>query len=97
MSEAADRGKINLAAKLSDGQKIYILNSGESVSQSAGVPAGQIAGVSEGQLINVNTASEAELDKLPSVGPVTAQKIVASRPYSTLEELVSKKAVAGRF
>jgi competence protein ComEA len=44
-------------------------------------------------LVSINNASEAELDSLSGVGPVTAQKIINNRPYQTLEELVSKKAV----
>ena len=34
------------------------------------------------------------MDKLPGIGPVTAGKIIAGRPYSVIEELVSKKAVS---
>jgi competence protein ComEA len=44
-------------------------------------------------LISINSATEAELDSLPGVGPVTAQKIINNRPYSDPNELVSKKAV----
>ncbi|MBI2404837.1 helix-hairpin-helix domain-containing protein [Candidatus Gottesmanbacteria bacterium] len=43
--------------------------------------------------VNINTASQNELESLPGVGPVTAKKIIDNRPYQTLEELVSKKAV----
>ena len=43
--------------------------------------------------INVNTASQTELELLPKVGPVTAQKIIAHRPYADADELVSKQAV----
>jgi competence protein ComEA len=44
-------------------------------------------------LISINSASESELDSLPGVGPVTAQKIIGNRPYSDIRELVTKKAV----
>src|SRR5438067_1569125 len=37
--------------------------------------------------IDLNTATEAELDKLPGVGPATAKKIVAGRRYSTVADL----------
>lgn len=84
----ADMSKVNLAAKVADGQKIYIPASGEVTSDKSQV-------ISQNTyLININNASESELDKLPGIGPVTAQKIVAGRPYSSLEDLLTKKAVS---
>ena len=44
-------------------------------------------------LININDATVEELDQLPGVGQVTANKIINSRPYTTLEELLIKKIV----
>ncbi len=43
--------------------------------------------------ININSASLEELDLLPGVGPVTAQKIVDNRPYSSVNELLLKKII----
>jgi len=83
----ADGSRINLAAKVADGQKVYIPAVGEQVTSDKGQVTGQSS------LININTAGESELDKLPGVGPVTAQKIIASRPYSSLEDLLTKKVV----
>jgi DNA uptake protein ComE-like DNA-binding protein len=37
--------------------------------------------------VNLNTATEQELEDLPGVGPATAQKIVAGRPYSSVADL----------
>lgn len=94
----ADSSRINLAAKVSDGQKIYVFAVGESTSITSGqgttsTTGSSVAGESINQLVNINTASESELDKLPGVGPVTAQKVISSRPYSALEDLLTKKAV----
>lgn len=89
LAQDADTAKVNLAAKVSDGQKIYIPKIGE---QSAG-GSQTVAGDSTSALININTATESQLDTLPGVGPVTAQKIIASRPYSSPEELLTRKAV----
>lgn len=37
--------------------------------------------------IDINSASQQELDKLPGVGPATAKKIIAGRPYSSVADL----------
>lgn len=102
MSDKADREKVakglNLAARVTDGGKIYIPFQGESAPPAGGA-AGSIAGSSDvmgdsvSGLININTASEGELDSLSGVGPVTATKIISNRPYEKIEDLVSKKSV----
>lgn len=102
MSGTADREKvaksINLASKVVDGGKIYIPSVGETPLRpfdSAQGSAGQeVAGDSTSGLININTATENELDSLSGVGPVTAGKIINNRPYGSIEELLSKKAVS---
>ncbi|MCR4277091.1 MAG: ComEA family DNA-binding protein [Candidatus Roizmanbacteria bacterium] len=47
----------------------------------------------DNQIINLNSATIEELDQLPGIGQVTANKIIAGRPYATLEELLTKKVV----
>lgn len=42
-------------------------------------------------MVNVNTATQKELEALWGIGPVTAQNIIEQRPYSTVEELLNKK------
>lgn len=46
-------------------------------------------------LLNLNTASEKELEVLKGVGPATAKKIIAARPYSSVDEL-SKAGVPAK-
>ncbi len=80
---------LNLAAKLTDGQKIYIPRPGESVAAAVD-SSGQTDG-----MVNINSASESDLDSLPGIGQVTALKIINNRPYSDINDLVSKKIVNG--
>lgn len=82
---------LNLSQKISDGMKIYIPFTGESITSA--VSGGQVAGASSG-IVNINTGSESELDSLPGVGSVTAQKIITGRPYSSIDDLKDKKIVS---
>jgi competence protein ComEA len=86
LSEDADRvwveKNINLAQIANDGLKIYIPRVGEQGLQISS------------DKININTASEAELEGLQGIGPATASKIIERRPYSDVLELVSKKVVS---
>lgn len=77
---------INKAEVLQDGQKVFI-----PLMQSDAVV---INSESSNELININTASAKQLDELPGIGEVTADKIITNRPYSTVEDLVTKKAVS---
>ena len=95
LSGSADREyvakMINMADKISDGQKIYIplMNTpGSKVTQS--VDKSDNPG---GVLINVNTASQSQLDSLWGVGSERAKAIIDNRPYKTVDELVSKKVL----
>ena len=92
---------LNKAAKLVDGGKIYIPSAQEknpvqtpnNKSQiQTNNATDNILGTSEGK-INVNTASQSELESLSGVGPVTAEKIINSRPYSSVEELLERKVL----
>ncbi|MDP3954804.1 MAG: helix-hairpin-helix domain-containing protein [bacterium] len=95
LSNEADREwvekTLNRAQKLTDGVKVYIPKKGERVegaisSKSSGSSIG-----SEGKMVNVNTASQKELEGLWGVGPVTAEKIIQERPYQDVGELLTKK------
>lgn len=90
LTEEANRARINLAAKVVDGQKVNVPSIGNTTSD---VGIGEVAGISEGGLVSINDASQAQLETLPAIGPVTAGKIIDLRPYGALEELKSKKAV----
>lgn len=79
---------LNMAQKLSDGAKIYVPKVGEQYS--GGVSS--VAGVKS--QVNINTATQVELEALPGVGPVTASKIISARPYAKIEDLLTLKIVS---
>lgn len=90
-AEGADTSGINLAALLTDGEKLYVPTEGEAapVSSSAGVQGG---GAASNGLVNINTASADELDELPGVGPSTAQAIIDDREqngeFTSVEDIM---------
>ena len=90
---------INRAAKLFDGQKIYLQREKEhsldlSASNSVGEEGGLLGtSTNTDGFVNINTASQKQLESLPGIGPVYAQNIIEHRPYSNIGELVSKDAL----
>ncbi len=72
---------INLSQKIADEYKIYIPFSGEGI----------LGETAEGKKVNLNTATEEELESLSGIGGVRAKEIIAGRPYARTEELKDKK------
>jgi len=113
----ADAGRINLAAPLSDGARVYVPRLGEAgapavVGADPGAPPDGGAGPTEGAtspgstgsadgapaaLVDLNTATEAELEELPGVGPAIAAAIVAFRQenggFATVEDLLDVRGI----
>ena len=83
---------VNRAMKLTDGAKIFI-PSAVDVAQSSTVVATSGKPSQNGGAVSINFASQSELESLSGIGPATAAKIISGRPYQTLEELVTKKAM----
>lgn len=94
-TEDGDIHRLNLAARLADGQQIVVPR---RIDPMLLAPLAASPTPAAGR-VNVNTASVAELDQLPGVGPVTAQRIVAYReqhgPFARIEQLREAKLVNG--
>lgn len=79
---------INLAARLTDGQEIYISLIGETPPASL---AGDASGTAQGPLVNINSASADELRQQLQISSKTAQTIVNYRlqhgPFTSVNEL----------
>jgi competence protein ComEA len=83
---SADRGAVNLAAPVSDGQQVLVPRVGGVVAAGAASGGAATAGP-----VSLSTATPEQLDGLPGIGPVTAQKIVSYREqhgsFHSVEEL----------
>jgi len=71
----AERDSVNLAAPVSDGQQVLVPARG---SPGSGTPGGAAGGAASGP-VSLSSATAEQLDTLPGIGPVTAQKIVDYR------------------
>ena len=69
----ADTAAVNLAAPLADGMQVLIPS---RVAGAAGAAAG---GSVAGARVSLSSATVEQLDELPGIGPVTAQKILDYR------------------
>ncbi len=89
--KGADLTTLNLAAPLTDGTQIVIPKPGSTTSGDPG-SSGDASTSAGTTLININSASETELEELPGVGPVTAAAIIDYRtqngPFATVDDLI---------
>jgi competence protein ComEA len=107
----ADLDRLNLAAKLTDGERVYVPKVGEA---DPGVLGGDTAagagtgtsgtGTASGGLpvgkLNLNTATEAQLEALPGIGPTYAQSILAERQrrggFTSVNELRGVRGIGDK-
>lgn len=79
LTRRAKPGDLNLAAPVTDGAQLVVGRSGSQMRDAGGGGAGAAGGAATTGKIDLNTATAEQLDSLPGVGPVTAQKILAWR------------------
>lgn len=104
----ADTEKINLAYEITDGIKIYIPNKNEEQTTNAKEYITKSSGdniiIEESKmeknnnlLININKASQTELETLPGIGPSTALKIISYREengnFSSIEDIKNVQGI----
>ena len=77
-SAEAEETLVNLAAPLTAGSAVFV--------PSARTETGETR-------VSLNSASERELDRLPGIGPALAERIVAARPFSSVEDLLNVSGI----
>lgn len=95
-----DTSALNLAAVLSDGDKIYVPNAADANGNDTGSGGSFFvtgtAQMSTGK-VNLNRATAAQLQTLSGIGPATAAKIIAYRtevgPFKTIKELMNVSGI----
>jgi competence protein ComEA len=102
----ADLDRLNLAAKLADGERVYVPKVGEAdpgvaagADPSAGTGTSSDGTASPGKL-NLNTATQAQLEELPGIGPTYSQSILAERQrrggFKSVNELRSVRGIGDK-
>jgi competence protein ComEA len=101
----ADLDRVNLAAPLFDGSRVYVPSVGQEQPPSVvaggehapGGAAGSGGGTDPGTTIDINRASASELERLPGVGPATAAAIIGHReqhgPFAQVDDLLSVRGI----
>lgn len=87
----ADRSRINMAQRVSDGMQIIVPRVGENIEPTSdtGMPAAPLS---------INRATAEELQRLPGIGPTIASRIVEERQrrngFRSLEELLEVAGIS---
>ncbi|MDP9341040.1 MAG: helix-hairpin-helix domain-containing protein [Actinomycetota bacterium] len=90
--KGADLDALNLAAPLTDGEQVLVPAQGPPAA-----PGGGSAPPATPGLLNVNTASESDLEELSGIGPVLGQRIVDYRtehgPFASVDGLLDVSGI----
>jgi competence protein ComEA len=95
----ADLQSLNLAARINDGDRIYVSSHSETATKNAIASTAAAAPKAKGAVftptpsypININTATAQELESLPNIGPAKAEQIVTYRqqhgPFQKIDDI----------
>ena len=97
----ANLDRLNLAARIADGERLHVPRRGEIVHEEllrAGPDSGgSTAAGARAPPVDLNTATVEQLDALPGIGPTTAQAIVDHRarhgPFRSVAQLLQVKGI----
>jgi competence protein ComEA len=96
-ASGADADRINLAAPLVDGQKIYVPRVGEPLPNDAANGGSAGAASAPAQPLDLNQATLQQLDELPGIGPATAQAILDYRAqhgqFRSVDDLLNVRGI----
>jgi competence protein ComEA len=82
---------VNLAAPVADGEQVVVPERGTAASSAAATPSA--AGSSPSAPVDLNSATLEQLEALPGIGPVTAQKILFQSRGDALCRRVTENAL----
>lgn len=93
--EKADVNQVNLAEKITDEMVIYVPFIGEETDQTIVINEGNQT--KQNETIDINHASQSELEKIPGVGPAKAKNILdyidVNGPFTSVEQLESVNGI----
>jgi competence protein ComEA len=102
----ADLDRLNLAAKVTDGERVFVPKVGQAdpglvAGGTSGGSAGSASGAATpGGKLDLNTATQAQLEELPGIGPTYAQAIIAERDrrggFTSVNELRSVRGIGDK-
>lgn len=78
-----------------DTDKVKVASTRVTAKPAADVSEADTKTVSNGLLVDINTAAEADLKRVPGIGNAYAAKIIAGRPYANKAQLKSRKILPG--